>query len=341
MRRPGLREVADLAGVSVKTVSNVVNSTGRVTDGTRVRVEEAIAALGYRPNLAARNLRRGRTEVITLALPELTAPYFAELADAVIRAAEPRSLTVLIDQTDGTLERERRTSEGERPHQSDGLIFSPLAMTAQELATRADATPLVLLGEHAATSPHDHVVIDNRAAADLATRHLFDLGRRAVAAIGAQPHGSNATSTLRLDGYRQALEAHGTAYDPDLVPAVTRFHRADGAEAMTRLLAAPRRPDAVFCFNDLLALGAIRAAHDHGLRVPDDIAVIGFDGIEEGRFSTPTLSTITLDKRRIAEAALDLLAARMKGSTEPPRSVTVDHALVVRESTAAGDPVSR
>lgn len=336
MRRPGLRDVAALAGVSVKTVSNVVNGTGRVTAPTRERVEAAVAALGYRPNMAARNLRRGRTEVITLAVPELTAPYFAELADAMIRAAEPRSLTVLIDQTQGNLERERLTFQGERLQQSDGLIFSPLAMPADELARRTDTVPMVLLGEHAPDCPHDRVVIDNHAAAALATEHLIGLGRRAIAAIGPQPRGSHPTSQLRLDGFRDTLAAHGMSADPALLASVESFHRADGAAAMNRLLAQHRRPDAVFCFNDLLALGAIRAAHDHGLRVPQDIAVIGFDGIEEGAFSTPTLSTVTPDKRQIAEAALDLLASRTDDADGPPRTVTVAHELAVRDSTGTG-----
>jgi len=338
MRQPGLREVAARAGVSVKTVSNVVNGTGRVTDATRERVEEAVTALGYRPNLAARNLRRGRTEVVTLALPELTAPYFAELAEAVIRAAEARALTVLIDPTHGDLERERRICHGERLHQSDGLIFSPLAMSTEELARRTDHRPMVLLGEHAPDCPHDRVVVDNHAAAALATRHLIGLGRHRIGAIGPQPDGTHPTSQLRLTGFRSALAEHGITPDPQLLAPVERFHRADGALAMHRLLSQPRRPDAVFCFNDLLALGAVRAAHDHGLRVPQDIAVIGFDGIEEGVFSTPTLSTIAPDKHRIAEAALDLLASRALDTAAAPRTVTVAYRLAVRNSTGGPAP---
>ncbi|MFJ3339425.1 LacI family DNA-binding transcriptional regulator [Streptomyces sp. NPDC086766] len=333
MRPPGLRDVAAQAGVSVKTVSNVVNGTGRVTDATRARVEAAVAALGYRPNVAARNLRRGRTGVITLALPDLTAPYFAELADAMIRVAEPRSLTVLIDQTQGSLERELRTFRGELLQQSDGLVFSPLAMPAEELARRTEGVPLVLLGEHVPSGLHDRVVVDNRAAAALATRHLISLGRQSIAAIGPQPRGSHPTSQLRLDSFRQTLAEHGMSVEPAMLAPVESFHRADGAQAMNRLLSHRPRPDAVFCFNDLLALGAMRAAHDHGLRVPEDIAVIGFDGIEEGAFSTPTLSTITLDKRQIAEAALALLASRTETPDLPARTVTVDHRLAVRAST--------
>lgn len=339
MRRVGLRHVAERAGVSAKTVSNVVNKTGHVTPATTQRVEEAIAALGYRPNLTARNLRRGRTGIISLAVPELAAPYFAELADVLIRAAERRSLTVLIDQTEGKWERELSTSEGVGLHQIDGLIFSPLAMASHDLARRTSDTPMVLLGEHAADSPHDHVVVDNRAAAAAATHHLFDLGRRSVAVIGAQNSGPKETSTLRLEGYREALEKEGATYDPERVASVTWFHRSDGARAMSRLLALPEPPDAVFCFNDLLALGAIRCAHEQGLRVPDDIAVIGFDDIEDGRFSTPTLSSIAPDRKQLAEAALDLLVARMDETADGPRAVVVDHALHPRESTLGPRPL--
>lgn len=143
----------------------------------------------------------------------MAAPYFAELAGAMIRAAEPRSLTVLIDQTHGSLERERLTFRGERLEQSDGLIFSPLAMPAGELARRADARPTVLLGEHAPDCPHDRVMVDNRAAAALATRHLVSLGRRSIAALGPQPRGAHPTSQLRLDGpadARRTRHSRGT-----------------------------------------------------------------------------------------------------------------------------------
>jgi DNA-binding LacI/PurR family transcriptional regulator len=294
----------------------------------------AIDQLGYKPNVAARQLRSGRSGVIALALPELQLPYFAEIAGLIVQAAERRSWTVLIDQTDGQADRERNLVAGLRRHAIDGLIFSPLALAGTDLTSRVDGTPMVLLGERISDGSADHVAIDNTAAAADATRHLTGLGRRRIAAIGAQYRASSVTARLRLDGYRQALAEAGLPEDPDLVVPAESFHRADGAAAMERLLALPDPPDAVFCFNDLLALGAIRAILRSGRKVPEDVAVVGFDDIEDGRFSTPTLTTIAPDTARIAEIAVELLAERIGQTTEPPREVRVAHRLIARESTA-------
>ncbi|MDQ7909746.1 LacI family DNA-binding transcriptional regulator [Phytohabitans sp. ZYX-F-186] len=333
--RHRLKDVAERAGVSVKTVSNVVNGYVHVRPDTRARVMEAIAALDYRPNINARNLRRGRTGIIALAVPELDIPYFAELAKHVVSAAAQHEWTVLIDQTNGDPEQERLVAAGIRDHMIDGLIFSPLALGGADLDAGAKATPMVLLGERVAHGQADHVAIDNVAAARDVTAHLLGSGRRRIAAIGAQDTAEGATARLRLAGYGEALRAAGLGRDDTLVAPAPAWHRAEGAEAMRALLATGARPDAVVCFNDTLALGAMRALHDAGLRVPDDVAVAGFDDIEDGRFSVPTLTTVAPDKVELARIAVDLLAARL-ASTEgtPPREQTVPHRLIPRESTA-------
>src|ERR687888_1499957 len=286
--RARLKDVAERAGVSIKTVSNVVNGYLHVRADTRDRVERAIRELQYRPNLSARSLRAARSGVVALALPELDVPYFAELARHIVAAAETRGWTVLIDQTEGSRERERIVVDGIRRELIDGLIFSPLALTASDLAERSDATPMVLLGERIGGDDlvADHVVVDNVAAARTAVTHLVDLGRRRIAAIGAQRIASGVTARLRLRGYRAALRKAGLPQDPSLVRQADAYHRADGAAAMAALLELPEPPDAVFCFNDLLALGALRTLLQRGVRVPEDVALVGFDDIEDGRYAT-------------------------------------------------------
>lgn len=339
-RGTSLKDVALRAGVSVKTVSNVVNEYTHVAPATRERVQQALTELNYRPNISARNLRRGRTGVIALALPELDLPYFAELARCVIKAAEPHGWTVLIDQTDGLPEREDLVLEGIRGHLLDGLIFSPITVGAAELQGRQDRTPLVLLGERVADGPLDHVAIDNVAAARDATGHLLSLGRRRVAALGDQPQPTSQTAFLRRRGYVEALAAAGVPLDESLVAPVAAYHRADGARAMAALLDLPDPPDAVLCFNDLLALGALRTLHERGVDVPGQVAVMGWDDIEDGRFSSPTLSTVRPDKQQIATTAVEMLAARLGGGAEtPPREVVAGYDLAVRESTG-GPPVT-
>jgi DNA-binding LacI/PurR family transcriptional regulator len=327
-----LKDVALLAGVSMKTVSNVVNDYPFVTPQTREKVRQAIDALDYRPNLSARLLRGGRTGLIALAVPEISMPYFAELAEAVVQQAKTHGWTVLIDQTRGDRDTERNVAEGIKSHLVDGLIVSPLTLTAADIENRRATTPLVLLGERLTNAPVDHVTIDNVAGARTATEHLLGLGRTRVAAVGSQPRVAGGTSALRLKGYRQALRRAGVPYDKALVAPVTDYHRVDGARAMQALLDGPR-PDAVFCFNDTLALGAVRTLLSKGYRVPDDVAVVGFDDIDEADFSTPTLTTVAPDKAQIAELALGLLDRRIAHSDAGPREATANFTLVVREST--------
>jgi DNA-binding LacI/PurR family transcriptional regulator len=241
--------------------------------------------------------------------------------------------TVLIDQTAGDADRERRLATGPTSHMVDGLIFSPWALTPEELSGRANRIPMVLIGERGAGGPLDHVAIDNVAAAAEATDHLLTVGRRRIAAIGPQPHLRNDTSQQRLIGFRRALRGAGMTVDPASEIPVRSLHRADGAAAMAELLQRTDPPDAVFCFTDELALGAVRTLADHGLRAPDDVALVGFDDIQDGRYSVPTLTTISPDKEQIAQACLDDLAARLRDADRPPSTTVAPHRLIVRQST--------
>ena len=335
---PRLKDVAALAGVSTKTVSNVVNDFPYVRPATRARVQQIIDEVGYRPNLAARNLRSRRSGVIALAVPELDAPYFAELAHHVVQRALDQGWIVLVDETgqtnDATVrERERDVAAGLRRHLIDGAILSPLALDDADLADYG-SVPLVLLGERG-SHVADHVGIDNRAAAAAVTQHLLDTGRRRIAVIGAQPPPFGHTARLRLQGFRDAMAAAGVAVDESLIIPAPVWRRHAGAEAVNALLGASERPDAVFCLNDLLALGALSALAAGGVRVPQDMAVAGFDDIEEASFSSPTLTTIAPDKAAIAEEAVTHLARRLDPPEDwQPAHITVGHTLVVRESTA-------
>ncbi|GAB3598525.1 LacI family DNA-binding transcriptional regulator [Microbacterium tumbae] len=327
------REVAEAAQVSLRTVSNVVNGFAHVAEPTRARVLQAIADLDYRPSEIARSLKRGRSGLVGLVLPELDTPYFAELTRAFVEEGARRGMTVVIDQTDGDIERERylidRTVAGSL---FDALVISPLALAPDDLAAVDPARPIIFLGENSLPR-FDRIAIDNVAAARDAVTHLATAGRRRIAAIGAQAS-PYASSELRLRGYREALMAAGLGH-AGLVEEVLQFRRADGADAMERLLARSERPDAVFCFSDLLALGAHRALHLHGLRIPTDIAVVGFDDIEDGAYATPSLTTIRPDRSFIARTALDRIEARLGGTAPAAALITAPHELVIRESSGS------
>lgn len=330
-----IHEVAKRAGVSIKTVSNVSNSLPNVKASTRERVLEAIEILDYRPNLSARSLRSGHSDVIGLALPELNLSYFAGLADKVIGAAERFGLVVLIEQTGRSRGREIEVLRGARARMIDGLLYSPLELGQADTALINIGLPLVLLGERMFNTDTDHVTMQNVQAARAATEHLLATGRKRVAVIGAHRGEEIGSAGLRLRGYREALTAAGIPYDEALVAEAVTWYRKQGAEAMTALLDSGVTFDSVFAFNDTLALGAMHVLRERGIRVPEDVAIIGWDNLEEGRFATPALTSIDPGRDEIAETAVRLLVERIsnKHVARGPEEIEVDFVLVKREST--------
>ncbi|TCJ21692.1 LacI family transcriptional regulator [Microbacterium sp. PI-1] len=334
---PTMHDVARLAGVSIKTVSNVINDYPHVSAQTRERVQTAIDELGYRPNLSARGLRSGRTGVIGLAVPALSENYFAELADAVIRAADDRGLGVVVEQTSGDRARELQVITGGRLRLTDGLLFSPVALGQPDADALDTGFPLVLLGERIFDGPTDHVAMHNTSAARAAVEHLLDIGRRRIALVGAEEDETPGTSStkLRLAGYREAFLEAGFEVDPRLIRTSAHWSRSGGLLAIRELISEGVAFDGVFALNDALGLGALRALGEAGLRVPEDVAVIGFDDIDEAKFSIPSMSSVDAGRTQIAVAAVDLLIERIeeKGGRRSPRTVKPGFRIVRREST--------
>ncbi|MFB9378643.1 LacI family DNA-binding transcriptional regulator [Kineococcus gynurae] len=340
-RATTLRDVAEAAGVSIKTVSNVVNDHPHVRPELRRRVQDLITELDYRPSASGRQLRQGRTGAVAVALPNVTSPFYGELTSTLVRSARARGLTVLVEQTDGEVDREREVSRGFPVRSVDGMIFAPLSIPTGELASRRDTTPAVLLGENGEGAGLDRVTLDSVAVGDLATRHLIDLGRRRIAFLGDKtaPADRSPVVEQRVAGYRKALRRARIRFDPALLQVTPEWERGHGDDGLRALLARCPDVDAVFAANDLLALGALHALRRLGRRVPEDVAVVGVDDVEEARFCAPTLSTVGLDRGAMAELAFDLLGDRLAGYDGPPRLVTAAHALVVRESTGPAGTV--
>jgi DNA-binding LacI/PurR family transcriptional regulator len=326
--------VARLAGVSFKTVSNVIHNHPQVRQATRERVLAAIAETGYRPNIVARNLRSGRSGVIGLAVPELSQAYFAQLADDVIRAAEAHGLVVLIEQTGGQRARELDVLSSPRLALTDGILFCPLGLIGEDAQTVPVGGPLVVLGEQVLEQV-DHITMQHAAAARAAIEHLIEIGRRRIVLLGAHPSEAGGTAGLRFAGYRDALKNAGLALDDSLVVPIQAWDRGSGAAAMSHFLSADHEFDAVFAMNDDLAIGVLRMLQEHGRRVPDDVAVIGFDDVDECRFMFPSLSTVDPGRREIAELAVDMLIDRISrpSSGVAPRVVAPAFRVVAREST--------
>jgi DNA-binding LacI/PurR family transcriptional regulator len=328
-----MADVGERAGVTARTVSNVLSGNVPVRPETRDRVLRAVDELGYRMNTSARGLRTGRTGMITLAIPDLGIDYFAELARKIMIESKRHGWTVVIQQTGAQREVELDILAGTDRLHSDGLIFQPHALGPGDERYLTGNDRLVILGDRISNGPVDHVGMANAEGARAVTDYLVGRGYRRIAAIGVNPKVvTTSAATLRLEGYSAALTAAGMPVLPELIEVAEEWHRGDGATAMGHLLDLPEPPDAVFCFNDTLALGALHTAAARGLTVPDDVAVAGFDNVPAAQYAVPSLTTLDPSVGQIAKHAVDLLAARVEGRAAAPREITTDFALVVRRS---------
>ena len=327
--RATVRDVARRAKVSPKTVSNVVNGTFPVSPETRQRVEVALRELDYVPNLSARGLRNGRTGVIALALPDLSTSYSASITRAFVQAAGRRQLTIQIEESAGSHEREAQLLSRARAQLVDGLVLNPVLLETSALQPGVDLPPVVMIGEVEQPAV-DHLWNDNVAAVREMTQLLLDEGHRRIALLGRL---ASASYKLRAQGYRDALQAAGIGADPELEIRVSGWTAAAGAAAVREHLAFHPLPDAILCCTDTLAMGTMSALWSDGYRVPDDVSVTGYDDIPEAAFTIPPLTTVQVDPVTVAEQALDLLARRIADPSHPRSSTTLPHRIVRRHST--------
>ncbi|MEV7438630.1 LacI family DNA-binding transcriptional regulator [Streptomyces griseoviridis] len=338
-----IQDVARAAGVSAMTVSNVINGHPNVRPATKERVMAAMTRLDYRVNVAARNLRKGRTGTIGLAVPEIDRPYYGRLAAAIIAAAARHGLRVAVEQTGAVRENELEALSLSRNRLYDGLILSTVGLGPADVDRLKVDHPLVILGERIFGGPVDHVAMPNVDGARAATRHLIDRGCRRIALVCGPRTGETDVSGLRRTGYAQALEEAGLPVDPDLVRTVDRLTMAAGARAARALASDDPGVDGVFCVTDTVAMGVLRGLADAGARVPDDVKVIGFDDVEESAYLVPSLSTIDPDHDLMAARAVDLLAARIDRPEQPleREEFVSPYRVVARESTATAPTGSR
>ncbi|MGO1228537.1 LacI family DNA-binding transcriptional regulator [Brachybacterium sp. AOP42-C2-15] len=337
-RPPTVKDVALRAGVSWMTVSNVVNGKPSVRPTTREKVEAAISELGYRKSRAGQQLRSGRTNILALAVPDLRTPYFASLAHEIIDVAETRGYTVLIAETKSNPERERHAARGFDTQLADGIILRPDSLDSERVLDSSEAMPLVLLGEGTKEVELDHVTLDNTRSGKEATEHLLSLGRRAPLFLGAREDRQFGPGWHRFVGFRSALaEAELPCRSEQLVDVVS-YGRAGGAHVVEGILASGVEFDSLVCATDLIAVGAMRALRRGGRTVPDDVAVLGWDGILEGEFSNPALTTVAVDVSHVAREAVEMVIRRIENPNASPAVVEVPQELIIRESTVGVIP---
>lgn len=331
-----MSDVAREAGVSVKTVSNVVNNYIHVSNRTRVRVDEAIQKLGYQINVTAQSLRTGRSNSIGLAVPTLANPYFAELAQAVTREAHTHGLTVLMELTDGDREKERAVLSGPLRTVTDGLMLSTVAMPQEDLSPMDVGFPLVVLGDQLFHGAVSQVTMANFDGAKAATEYLIDRGATRIALLGKHPLNPS-TAVLRQQGYEKALVDRGISLHEELLWPTDEWYRDFGFSAVGAAISDGAKFDGIFALNDALALGALHALSSEGLGVPEDVQVIGFDNLSEAAYSSPPLTTVDPGVHAIARDAVNLLVSKIADPLliDCHEMIVEPFAIIDRSSTAA------
>ena len=329
---PTIRDVARRAGVSLTTASRVLSgSTHPVTLKMRERVLRAAQELDFTPNAFARGLSKREFHIIGLVIPDIQDPYFTEIARGTEDVANRHGYMVLLCNTDRKPAKERKYVEELRAMRA-GIVLTGGAIDREEHLedlTKHPA-PVVVIGRH--SLPFSSVQIDNIQGAIDATSHLIELGYRRIALISG-PFNS-ATASDRLEGFRRAMGQAHIPVDEDLI-AESDFTIEGGAQAFRQLLKASRPPDAIFGANDDVAIGAIGEAKRCGLRVPQDLAVVGFNGVAIAEHLDPPLSTIQLPLQRIGEIAAELLLKELQEGETERIHMYVKGQLVVRGSTVA------
>ncbi|WP_432494633.1 LacI family DNA-binding transcriptional regulator [Kineococcus gypseus] len=332
-----MRDVATEAGVSPMTVSNTLTGRRPVSEETRRRVLETVDRLGYRVNVAARSLRQGRTGVVGIAVPGLDSHYFGQLSHRLVLALAGAGLATVVEETGASRSGELAVFRDSRRNAYDGLVIAALRLSERDLRALSGDVPVVVLGEQDLHGSVDQISMANVEGAAAAARLLLARGCRRLAVVGGVLPGAPGAEevpesfAVRTGGFLRAVRRSRGA-----VTAAT--YRGDLQDAGVRgvhdLLAAGEPPEGIFCVTDTLALGVLRGLADHGLRVPEDVLVIGFDDVDDARFSVPSLTTVDPGHEEIARETVRLLVRRTADRDAAPERLTAPWRLVERESTA-------
>jgi DNA-binding LacI/PurR family transcriptional regulator len=350
-----IREVAELSGVSTATVTRALQGHPRVLPETRLRVEEAARALGYRPHSLARSLVTGASNTIGLLIPSTGDPYWGEFAVGLEQAAVEAGFSVLLANSHGRPALQSRMLNLFLGHRVDGIVFAAAIGRPDEwFETGEPSVPVVLVGLDSALEEDDtqrtqamplkalvaaaarpalvgsryaQVAFDDMAGARLAVEHLLELGHCRLAHIAAP---ASRTSLLRIVGFRAALDDAGL--EPTAIVSCDQSLEG-GRVAALDLLSRDERPTAILTYDDLVGIGAMRAAHSVGVRVPDDLSIVGCDDIDVSAFVEPPLTTVRHPKREIGRVAMQLLLSALGGEGAPAR-IALPGTLIVRSSSA-------
>ena len=326
-----MKDVARLAGVSTSTVSHVINNNRFVSEQVREKVDQAIRELNYAPSALARSLKINQTRTIGMLLTASSNPFYSEVVRGVENSCYERGYSLILCNTEGDEERMNRSLETLMQKRVDGLLMmcTETHLPSAEILNRYPSVPMVMM-DWAPFEGRGDIIQDNALlGGELATQHLIDRGYTRIACI-AGPQ-DKTPARLRLEGFHKAMASSGLPVLPGYV-VDGDFEFQGGFNAMNQLLALDSLPDAVFTSNDAMAVGVYHALFQAGLRVPQDIAVMGYDNIELARYLTPPLSTIHQPKDELGELAIDTLIHRMRDPDASQQTLVLTPELVDRGS---------
>lgn len=305
-----INDVAERANVSITTVSHVINQTRYVSDDLTERVRKAMEELDYHPNSLARGLRSGKTKTIGLVIPDISNQFFAEISRKIEDKGYENGYSVILCNTDDDPYKEKNYIDVLLAKKVEGIIFISAGVESNYLEKTIEFNiPIVVVDRDIKENDYDIVLVDNSVGGFDATRYLIELGHRRIACIaGPSPI---TPSAQRVAGYKQALQEAGIQIDTNLI-IPGDFHYESGDRAMRALLALPQPPTAVFACNDMMALGAFQAVNNQGMKIPEDISVIGFDNIPFSQTVYPTLTTMAQPIHEMADLVVDLLVDKIK-----------------------------
>lgn len=327
-----IKDIARQAEVSVATVSYVINKSRYVSPELTGRVEAAIEQLGYSPNAVARSLRQNRTKLIGLIVPDNSNPFFAEIAKGVEDAGFEAGYSVILCNSNASIEREMVYLDLLRSNRVEGIIFIATSTRVEQVRPIVRAKiPAVIFYRDVPDLDVDTIRIDNFKAGYMATRHLIDLGHREIACI--RPASAETPSAQRVEGFKRAMEESGLTWHPELMPQGDN-RVSSGKTAVQELVESKRNFSAIFSANDAMAIGAMRALREIGYQIPRDVSVAGVDDIILASYSEPPLTTVAQPKYEAGCQAVEFLVERIEGDyNQGPRHILLETKLVVREST--------
>jgi len=335
---PSSRDLARAAGVSQSTVSRYLNDDPRVSKPAKRAIEAAMRSIGYTPNAAARTLITGRSKLIGLVVSNITNTFYPEVIETIVATAADHDYNVILCNTQESPELQLSYLKLLIAHQVDGAILTSMMLgTDHESVTQLlQRTPIVQVNRTAADLQTDTVQLDNVRAGELATQHLIDLGHRRIGYIGGNPDTS--TNRNRLLGFEHALRTADLPVDEELVRHGQFTHASGYALATAMLAAQAERPTALVCGDDEVAMGVMDAVADSGLRIPDDVAVVGFDDVPVAALRSIGLTTVRQPAAEMGRRAVEMLIARME-SDEPrePVDILLRPKLVVRRTSAGAE----